>query len=203
MEDQRQVVLRQAAEMFMRYGLKPVTMDDLARELGMSKKTLYQHVSGKEDLVQQTVKALFAEAKGRLDEALARSGNAIDQLFSIDEVVCQNIENYHHGLQFQLRRYYPEVHRWLEEQRQAMITATTHKNIAQGQKEGLYRSDLNVEIITLLYYSRMVVLTGQEIDPFKDYETKAVMREILVYHINGLATDAGRQYLQSKITDKA
>lgn len=188
--------------MFRRYGLKPVTMDDLARELVISKKTLYKHFSSKEKLVERTVNAVFERVKKTLLAAREAEGNAIDQLFNIDERICRTVENYDHSLQFQMRRYYPEVFSSLERKRKKLIIETTRHNIRQGKKEGLYRQEVNDEIITLLYYSRMVMLTGEEIDPFRDFDIRMVMREILLYHLRGIATERGLLYLNQKLNEE-
>ena len=197
-----QEILDKADEMFRRYGLKPVTMDDLARELVISKKTLYKHFSSKEKLVERTVNAVFERVKKTLLAAREAEGNAIDQLFNIDERICRTVENYDHSLQFQMRRYYPEVFSSLERKRKKLIIETTRHNIRQGKKEGLYRQEVNDEIITLLYYSRMVMLTGEEIDPFRDFDIRMVMREILLYHLRGIATERGLLYLNQKLNEE-
>ena len=199
MEKMEHEILMTAMEMFGKYGLKPVTMDDLAGELNISKKTLYKYVKNKQDLVQQTVKEVFTHISQHMHEVKATSEDAIDELFKLDEVVCSTVENYNHSLQFQLKRYYPEIHGWLEGKRKDMVLGLIGRNIKNGVREGLYRPDLNQEIITLLYYSRMVVLIGEEIEPFKNYDTKEVMREILVYHIRGMATAQGLEKLEQRL----
>lgn len=185
--------------MFAKFGLRPITMDDIAGELSISKKTIYKYFSNKDELVQKAVEKVFNTNSGQIKDIAKRSGNAIDQLFNIDDMVCGTVENYDHSLQFQLKRYHPEVFSWLENQRKELITSTTKANILKGQGEGLYRTNINVEIITLLYYSRLVVLTGHDIDTFEKFDLKAVMREILIYHVRGLATQAGLSYLEEKL----
>lgn len=194
-----QSILQKAVEMFTKFGLRPITMDDIARELSISKKTLYKHFSNKDELVQKTVEQVFKTNSGQIKKAIELDGNAIDQLFHIDDAVCGAVESYDHSLQFQLQRYHPEVARWLEKQREQVITQTTRSNIIKGQKEGLYRLNINAEIITLLYFHRTVLLTGHEMDPFKDFNLREVMREILIYHIRGIASTSGLEYLEDKL----
>lgn len=185
--------------MFDRYGLKAVTMDDLAREMLVSKKTLYRLFKNKEDLVERAIRALFQEMQKRVQSVLKMPGNAIDQLVNIDEMVHQHIEEHDYSLQFQLRKYYPEVYQRFEAMRKQAVTSLVYQNIKRGQEEGLYRLEINAEIITLLYYSRMVVLIGEEIDPFKGMALKEVMREVLLYHVRGIASAQGLKYTDEKI----
>jgi AcrR family transcriptional regulator len=202
MEKIEQDILDKAIEMFGKYGLKPVTMDDLASELSVSKKTLYRYVTNKEDLVGRAVRIVFQEVKTKMLAAHEAHENAIDELFHVDDMVCDSVENYNHSLQFQLRKYYPEIFSNLNQQRKELMLGKMKTNINKGIEQGLYRQDLNVEIISLLYYSRMVVLTGEEIDPFKDFDLKEVMREILTYHIRGMASPKGLDYLDMKMKQK-
>lgn len=185
--------------MFNRYGLKAVTMDDLAREMLVSKKTLYRLFKNKEELVQKAVITLFQSMQQKIQSVCKHPGNAIDQLANIDDLVYQEIEKHDYSLQFQLRKYYPEVYQQFEGLRKEAVTRMVFDNIKDGQQEGLYRQDINAEVITLLYYSRMVVLIGEEIDPFKEMSLKAVMREVLLYHLRGIATDKGLAYIDEKI----
>lgn len=84
--------------MFAKFGLRPITMDDIAGELSISKKTIYKYFSNKDELVQKAVEKVFNTNSGQIKDIAKRSGNAIDQLFNIDDMVCGTVENYDHSL---------------------------------------------------------------------------------------------------------
>lgn len=187
-----------ALQMFGRYGLKPVTMDDIAREMSVSKKTLYRYYDSKEALIRAALHQIFTEISGQMLSLGHAGGNAIDQLFAADEQVCATIENHDPGLQFQLQRYYPELHAEMEEKRKELIYKMVDQNIRQGKTEGLYRAELDVELMSLLYYGRTLLFTEQTADFIEQRSLPRVMRQILVYHIRGMATAEGLRYLESK-----
>lgn len=192
--------MAKAIELFQRYGLRSVSMDDLAGELGASKKTLYQHIENKESLVRLAVHTITDAVARDIDALRSRALNPIDELFALDETSCQTIEQYDHNLEFQLRKYYPEVYQELEERRRKTVFDSISANLKTGIEQGLYREDINVAIVVRLYYSHMTVLTGHVIDPFKNFEVGTVMREILIYHIRGIASAKGLDYLEKKLS---
>jgi AcrR family transcriptional regulator len=196
MESKEREIIYTAIEMFSKYGLKPVTMDDLALELSISKKTLYKYFTNKKELVEHSVKEAFASVSQLMQQAKQHSNDAIEELFNLDKAVCHAVETHDHSLQFQLKRYYPETYAWLEKQRKEKIVKQMQDNLKAGVKQGLYRSNLNLEVISLLYYTRMVVLMGEEMEPFKGFDTQAVMREILIYHLRGIASPKGVERLE-------
>lgn len=200
MEKMEKDILAKAVEMFDRYGLRPVTMDDIAREMSISKKTLYKYYANKEDLVTRAVVQMFQEISGNMTELLEHQGNAIDMLFSMDEVICSTIEKHDPSMQFQLERYYPEVSAMLEGMKKETVFLMMENNINRGKAEGLYRANLDAQVVTYLYYSRAQLMMEEDMGPFKDRPIEDVMREILVYHIRGVASDKGLAYLEEKMT---
>lgn len=199
MENMEREILVKATEMFNRYGLRPVTMDDIAREMSISKKTLYKYFSNKEELVTKAVTEMFKEVSGSMSELLAHQGNAIDMLFAMDEVICTTIKRHDPSMQFQLERYYPSVSAMLEELKKEQVIKMMEHNIQKGKAEGLYRAELDAEVVTFLYYSRAQLMMEEDMGPFKDRPVEQVMREILIYHVRGIATDKGLVYLENKL----
>lgn len=190
-------ILAQAFEMFTRFGLRSVTMDDLATELGVSKKTLYNHISNKKELVQRTVQFIFHQIEEHLDEAMSAGENAIEVAFRVDKMMCRHAEQHNHSMQFQLQKYYPEILQWLNEKRRASIFERMRRNIKRGKAEGLYRPELDEEIIITFYYVRMTHL-AQHRDPiFEQYSFREITREILIYHLRGMATPRGLAVMEA------
>lgn len=199
MEKMELDILKKAIEMFNRYGLRPVTMDDIAREMSISKKTLYKYFANKEELVTRAVVKMFEEISGNMTQLLEHKGNAIDMLFSMDEVICSTIERHDPSMQFQLERYYPEVSAMLEGLKKETVFKMMENNISRGKKEGLFREELDAQVVTYLYYSRAQLMMEEDMGPFKDRPITDVMREILIYHVRGIANENGLKYLEEKL----
>ncbi len=199
MEEMELEILSKSTEMFNRYGLRPVTMDDIARELSISKKTLYKYFSNKEELVTKAVVQMFEGIRSNMSRLLDLKGNAIDMLFAMDEVICTSIEKHDPSMQFQLDRYYPEVSAMLETLKKEQVFTMMTENIRRGKEEGLYRAELDAEVVTFLYYSRAQLMMEEDMGPFKDRPIEEVMREILIYHVRGIANARGLTYLEEKL----
>lgn len=198
-ENVEKEILERAIPMFHRYGLRAVTMDDIARDLAMSKKTLYKYFSNKEALVKKGVERIFIEVSTRMKQLLDYPGNAIDMLFAMDELICHNIETHDPSMEFQLERYYPEVSAELEKKKRKIILTMMTENLRRGIAEGHYRKELDVEVVSLLYYSRARLMTQDGEELFGSRPLEEIIREILIYHIRGVASAEGLAYLEKKL----
>lgn len=199
MEKQEKEIFDGAMHMFMKYGIRSVTMDDVARELSISKKTVYKYVDNKAALVSKTVDHIFSIIHSKIEEVYSMSGNAIDQLLAVDNAVCEHLKDHDPGMQFQLQKYYPEVYKVMYERRRETLLQKMRHNITKGKEEGLYRPEVHTEIISYLYYSRMMVLESEDNFPMSKFTREEVMLELLKYHIRGIATPKGIEHLEKTL----
>lgn len=199
MEEQEQEIIVGALSLFDKYGIRSVTMDDVAREMGISKKTIYKYFENKADLVHKCIMTIYDQVYGLMMEIHENSKNAIDELFDIDAVVRKIMESHNPGLQFQLRKYYPQTYRELYNGRKDLVNKMISENIESGQKDGLFRSDLEVEIVTHLYCSKVDTMPHEEVELMSKYPIHKVMRQSLEYHIRGIASDKGLKYLDQRL----
>jgi AcrR family transcriptional regulator len=202
MEQQEQQIIEGALAMYLRFGIKSVTMDDVASELGMSKKTIYRFFENKAELVDRVVKHLFGSVVRQLEETSAKHENAIDELFAMDQVVGEAIKKNHPAIMFQLRKYYPDSFAFIMEARRNMILSMTRNNLQKGIQSGLFRGDMDVEIIAQLYYSRVLLIGDENHFLDEDCPVEAFNRENLVYHIRGIASESGIAYLTQKLKNQ-
>lgn len=203
MESVEKDIMDCALGMFSKYGIRSVTMDDVAKELGMSKKTLYKYFENKADLVHKSIRARFEEIQKSLIEIHLNAANAIDELIEVDEVVGKVMRNQNPSLRFQLQKYYPETFREVFEGRHDMLSAMVQENIESGKRDGLYRKEASTEVISFLYCAKMETMPENEMQLFENHSMPFVMHQALEYHIRGLATEKGLQYLEQKLKDKS
>jgi len=205
MEKIEKEILTRSVSLFNRYGLRPVTMDDIAKDMSISKKTLYKYFANKEELVRKGVDESFTSITNRLLGLIDfKNGNAIDMLFAMDAQICNSIEEHDPSIQFQLERYYPEVNASLEKRKRDVIYLLVGENIHRGKEEGIYRLELNTEIVSFLYYSRARLMLREEsfLEQSK-WCIQEIMREILIYHIRGVASAEGIKYLEYKLKNNS
>lgn len=182
----------------MKYGIKSVNMDDLARHLGVSKKTLYLYVKDKEDMLRKAVQMFCEREDEEIKSICARGLNAIDESLEIMKWVTGVLQEVHPSVHFDMQKYHPEVHKTMMENRFKAIYLCISNNIKKGQKEGLYRKDINADIITRVYISRMDVIFDRNVFGSDAYTPTELYIEIFKYHIRGIASEKGHQYLSEK-----
>jgi AcrR family transcriptional regulator len=190
-------LLKQAGEIFMRYGLKSVTMDDVCRELGISKKTLYQYVSDKNDLIAKVLDQDIQEDE-KVICALQTSGlSAIDELLHIQKMVTEKVQHMHSSIIYDLKKYYPESWGRIIRHRNEFIVGCIEQNIIKGQQEGVFRTDIHAALIAKIYASRIEVSIDPSLYSGIKITPAEVYAEAMRYHIRGIATEKGLKYLES------
>jgi len=196
MTEEYQDILKKVFALYIKYGIKSVTMDDVAQELGISKKTLYQIVRDKHDLVERVASTERKWQMRSFEQVLDSGLNAIEQLIVVIRTVNRIMKEYSSTYLYDLKKYYPELYRnFRQEGREKMYDSMVH-NIKQGKKEGLYRKNLDEVIIAKLYMTRVEAIQDSEIFSESEIHSPGFFREVLVYHIRGMATEKGLQVLQ-------
>lgn len=198
-EDKQKQIISVSHQLFLRYGIKSVTMDDIAKEMGMSKKTLYVHFKNKKDLIMKVVTGYLDYHKTQMEEIFSKKLNAIDELFEIYLKNNTEFSEMKPMILFELRKYYPEAWKKYDNFKQSYIPSRVEENLIRGKKEGLYRKNLNSRIIAIAYTNLLNLIF--ETDQFgeKDYDFKTLYLELFYYHIRGIASDEGYKYIELKM----
>ncbi len=199
METKRTEVIERATMLFMRFGIKSVTMDDVARELGVSKKTLYKHFTDKNELVHAILKLkLEMDAKYCLDFKRS-SENAIDELINISRFVLEQVGNINPVVFYDLKKYHPEGWSMMEKHKWDFILNSIRENISRGIEEGVYRENLEKEIVARLYVASTDTIMGGEVFPWPEFRFDKVFLETIRFHLRGMASEKGIEYLKERL----
>lgn len=185
----------------MSLGLRSVTMDDLASRLGVSKKTLYKYVKDKEDLILKSIEHFHSIECSFIDEIKASKLNAIDENFAISEKIISQMQNIHPSVLFDMDKYYPEAKMAFDKYKREVVFEWVKDNLKRGIDEGLYREDLDINIIAALYILRMDDIFNMEFFPRSNYSFSKVYLETFRYHIRGIASDKGLKIWKKRIKE--
>ena len=191
--------IESALNLFMREGVKTVNMDDIASFMGISKKTLYQYVNNKADLVEKAFRLHQNRILRMISNNQQKNENAIDELFEIDEKLCLMLKNRPPRLINNLKKYYPNVWEILDEIKKKHLFTCITENMDRGKEQGLYRNEANSNIIAKLMMNTVDALVDDATFPLTQYDFKSLLEENRVYHIRGIATDKGIKYLEQKL----
>lgn len=199
MEEEKLNIASRVLNLYKRYGIKSITMDDIARELGLSKKTLYQYFNDKNDLVELVFEIEEKESLACFNEIFNKPQNAIEETMGIHRHVVEMLKKYNPSLDFDLKKYYPEI--FITRRNRILQSMYEYQvlNLEKGKKEGLYRSDLNPINIARLFLLRIINIHDIPIFKPEEFMTPEFFRDVFIYHIRGVASDKGLTILEKEI----
>jgi AcrR family transcriptional regulator len=192
-------IIKGALDLFLQAGVKSINMDDVSTHLGISKKTLYKIVSNKADLVKQAFTLHQSSFISMIEAIKAKNTNPIDEIFEIDQQLCVMLKNRPPHLISNIRKYYPEVWYILDAIRKENIFECVYLNIQQGIEQGYYRKAINGNILAKLMINTVEAIVDDELFPLTEYNFKNILQENRIYHIRGIATQKGINYLENKL----
>ncbi len=200
MSDQKHTILEAALKNYTRYGIKAFRMEDLADDLGISKKTIYQHFDNKDDLVHQTVMYDFELHHKSHTEILKNVPNVIDQIFEIWKAVVDQMGEMNPACMMDLRRYYPKSWKEFEKFKQDFLFKQFLNNLELGIEQGYFREDINKTATAIIYLGGIEsILEDNSLRNKHNISFMELLFERIVYHIRAIATKKGYKYLEEKI----
>ena len=188
-------ILKKATEMFLNFGFKSVTMDDIANKMGISKKTIYAHFQNKTKLVEATAIHVFESIANGIDCICTLNKNPIEEIYEIKQFVMKNLKNEKSSPQFQLQKYYPEIYSSLKSKQYDVMQDCVKDNLKRGIKQGLYRDSINKDIVSRIYFNCMMALKDKDLFPQNEFPMKQLMENYLEYHLRGICTPKGLDIL--------
>lgn len=185
-------------KIFTEHGIKNISMDDLSRMMGISKKTLYQFVENKVDLLKKISLYIQETIRTRMEELKKTDLNAIDILLEMSKIASSKHLRINPMITFEFRKYYPQVFEDYICVKKELIIDNIKKNIDQGIKEGLYRQDLNKDIIAHLYFKKIEDFHNPEITDLQNFSYESVFEVMFENHIRGIANHVGIEYFENQ-----
>jgi len=192
-------ILEKVGELYFKYGIKSVTMDDVARELGISKKTLYLYVENKTELVSKVVAYILDKSDCEFVKLREKKLNAVEELLEVGLHVVKAVKDHNPSTEYDLKKYYPDIYKNLHEIRKVKMYDSVLRNIIKGKKEGLFRVDLDDEIIAKMQTTRFMNMGHDEFfNPEEMFKPKYIL-ELFIYHIRGIANSKGLEVLEKTL----
>ena len=192
-------ILHKATDLFLTLGFKSVTMDDLAHEMGISKKTIYSHFENKTHLVEECTSNLFWLISKGIDHICSLGKNPIEELYEIKKFVMLHLKDERSSPQFQLQKYYPEIHNSLKNKQFELTRECVLQNLQKGIEMGIYRENLNIEFVSRIYFAGVTSIKDHTLFPSENFPIGVLMDDYLEYHLRGIVTPKGRQILKEII----
>ncbi len=198
MDEKKLDIIDRSAMVFLRLGIKSVTMDDLARELGISKKTIYKYFADKNELIISIIQLKVAEDSNTVDTC-AKAENPIEELFSTSEFIMEQFKNVAPTVFFDLKKYHPQAWEIMENHKWNFVRNLIRDNIERGIAEGYYRKNADPLILSGLYVSATETIMNSQLFPWPQYKFQDVYMQMILHHLFGLANNKGREYLKQRL----
>ncbi len=189
-------ILVKASELFLRYGIRSVSMDDIAAQLGMSKKTLYQYYVDKDELVTGVFGGIMEQNKQHCTIDHQHAENALHEVFLSFDRVVDLFANMNPSILFDMEKYHPAAFRKFKDFQAGFIYDLIKANLERGLEEGLYREDIDIDILTRYRIYSIMLSFNSEVFPSNRTKIVAIEQQLLEVFLYGVATAKGQKLIQ-------
>lgn len=191
-------IIEKATELFLKLGFKSITMDDIANEMAISKKTIYKFFCNKEVLIEETVEKVHNDIHHTMSEIFQQNHNAIEENFEIRRTFKELFKSSETSPVYQLKKHYPEIYDKVYSRQVDECKIWFRTNIEKGIAQGLYRSEVDIELYSKFYYLLIFQINESTI---LEKEASALELKALEYHTRALSTSKGVEELEKQLSN--
>ena len=189
-------ILLKSHELFNRYGIRSVSMDDIAAQLGMSKKTLYQYYTDKDELVTAVFSVVMDNNRIECTVNKEKAENAVHEVFMAFDMVQEMFANMNIAVLYDMEKYHPVCFKKYLEYKNGFMYQMIRSNIERGIKEEVYRDDIDVDIMTRYRIYSIMLSFNTQVFPNNRSNVVYIEQQLLEHFLNGLATSKGHKLIQ-------
>jgi AcrR family transcriptional regulator len=189
-------IIKKATDMFLKLGFKSVTMDDIACEMCISKKTIYKYFSNKEKLIEEGTEVVHQKIHSLMDDIISKNYNAIAENFEMRKMFKEMFQSFDHSPAYQLKKHYPEIYQKMMANEIEDCSYVFRQNIEKGIAEGLYRPETDIEVAVQFYYT--LIFSINENTPLEK-EAYKLESKALEYHTRAIGTSKGILELEKQL----
>jgi AcrR family transcriptional regulator len=191
----RNRIREQAKQLYFKYGIRSVSMDDIAVGLGMSKKTIYQYFADKDELVDAIIDDEVRDTRIDCQECLVNSTNAVEEIFLSLDRMLEHLGQMNPTILYDLHKFHFPSFKKFQEHKNSFLLEIIRNNLERGIKEGLYRSDINVDILSRFRLESMMLAFNMEVFPQTKYSIVEVTMTIIENFMFGVVTPKGYEMI--------
>jgi TetR/AcrR family transcriptional regulator, cholesterol catabolism regulator len=199
MDEKVDRILSESLRLFKKNGIRSVNMDDISKEMGMSKKTIYQYFANKSELVEKVLGYMHEQESMVCLDVDVTKMNAIDILLAVSRNVSKQMKDLNPINAFELQKYYPAIFREFVIKKRDHVFEQVKQNFAQGIAEGIYRNDLDIDLVARLYIQKLVDVHDPEFLSSVNFGFEKVFQVMFDNHIRGIANAEGLAYYEKQI----
>nr|WP_281349583.1 TetR/AcrR family transcriptional regulator [Fulvivirga aurantia] len=183
--------------MFHKYGIRSVSMDDIARHLTVSKKTIYQYFKDKDEIVTLTLRAHMEMEMKEYDEVFEVATNAVEELALVSKCMRKDFKDMNPSLLFDMQKYHPGAWKiWLDFKNE-FIKDHVVSNLKRGIEEGYFRKDIDVEVMAIFRVEQVQLAFDDSVFPSDQFDFKKVQMQFFNHFVHGIVTEKGLELFEA------
>ena len=200
-------ILAEAERLFWKYGVRSVTMEDIARQLGISKKTIYQHFADKEQILFQVIQDKMTRDQSEMECMVIETDNPIEEILGVLNVIRKNADQVSPNLLMDIKRFYPQAFTLFRQFKEGKVIGSILENIQKGIAQGIYRDDVNPAILARLRVEEIELAFNNDLFPTAQYSMHDIQAELIHHFVRGMLTEKGftiyNQYMNREYNPSA
>lgn len=194
MEHKERILVR-AHELFNKYGIRSVSMDDISAGLGMSKKTLYQYFADKEELVDACFSGVLDHNRHQCLADQKRADNPIHEMFLALDMMQEMFAEMNPSVLYDLQKYHPAAFKKFLDFKHSFLYKVISSNLERGIKEELYRAEIDIDVITRLRIESVMLPFNSDAFPNNRTHLIHIEQQLFEHFVYGLATAKGQKLI--------
>ena len=194
-------ILSKAEELSRKYGFRAITMDELATQLGISKKTIYQYYADKNALVDDVLTTIISKSQEQCQITSIQATNAIDEIFLTMNYLRNDLQNLNPIVIHDLEKYFPDTFSKFQQHKNSFTYTLIYNNLVKGMSQGYYRQEINPEIIAKFRIETMIMGFNQTLYPSDKYSLTDVTQAIFEHFLYGIVTPKGLKLIEKYKTN--
>ena len=202
----KQRIQKAAHDLVMQYGIRSVSMDDIASNLGMSKKTIYLYYKDKDELIDSVVEEVIHSNQCQCNNDRDNADNAVHEIFQVMEMMTEMFKTMNPSILFDMQKYHPVAYQRFQKHRNEYLYNVCRQNLERGIEEGLYRPEVNVEIMARYRVETMLTSFNPEFQRNVKLGLIEIEKEIIIHYLFGLVSSKGYKlvlkYMEKKLSIK-
>ncbi len=196
-------IKEKADELYRRYGIKSVTMDEIASQLGVSKKTIYHSFKDKNELVDAVIEEMLEYNKTCCTTSRNKATNAVQEVYLGMESLQEMLDNMNPSILFDIERGHPQSFKKFKDFKYNFLFEIMKSNIERGKKEGLYREEINAELICKVRIETIMLAFNEEIFPKHQYSLVYIQQQLMEYFLYAMVTPKGYKLITKYQKERA
>ena len=192
----KEEIVKEAIRLFLQYGFKSVTMDEIAQQLHISKKTIYTHFENKETLVEEAVLAHHSHIMDRVKTISKQAKDPIIELYQLKKEALNHLSNEDNSPQYQLQKFYPALYHKVRAQEFEILGSSFSSSLNKGIEMGLFRAEVDIDFVTRIYFNGIQGVTNIKLFPLEQYKIDELLVLFSEYHLRAICTPLGIEKLE-------